>query len=248
MDEAKLPWLQGLSKLKKITQLLLSVSVFSLLLSHHSLGPSLLHSLCFYLSTVPVQLFTHTLDKNCIFLLCNGLLVFVSKYSGFITSSPTTPAADDRQYEDPAPESKMPEDGSGLVESIAPQEDIEDEFVSGGSHGRAEDREIEELIGEDEDEKDGGRGDGEHGFLITWKEGDHESELSFQEHEEVELLNDDDQEFHTATQEDHAGYYDDGEGNGVLIHDLNKKFEEFIRKTKEEIRIEAQLQYLVMAN
>lgn len=251
MDEAKLP------KLKKITQLLLSVSVFSLLLSHHSLGPSLLHSLCFYLSTVPVQLFTHTLDKNCIFLLCNGLLVFVAKYSGFITSSSTTPAADGRQsfskYEDPAPESKMPEDGSGLVESIAPQEDIavrkEDEFmISGGSHGRTEDREIEELIGEDEDGNDGGKGDGEPGFLITWKEGDHGSELSFQEHEEGELLNDDDQEFHTATQEDQAGYYDDGEGNGVLIHDLNKKFEEFIRKTKEEIRIEAQLQYLVMAN
>ncbi|KAB5521212.1 hypothetical protein DKX38_025531 [Salix brachista] len=255
MDEAKLPSLQAPSKLKKITQLLLSVSVFSLLLSHRSLGPSLLHSLCFYLSTVPVQLITHTLDKNCIFLLCNGLLVFVAKYSGFISSSSTTPATDDRQsfskYEDPAPESKMPEDGSGLVESIAPQEDIavtkEDEFMSGGSHGRTEDREIEELIGEDEDEKDGGKGDGEPGFLITWKEGDHESELSFQEHEEVELLNDD-QEFHTATQEDQAGYYDDGEGNGVLIHDLNKKFEEFIRKTKEEIRIEAQLQYLVMAN
>ncbi|KAJ6776012.1 TRANSMEMBRANE PROTEIN [Salix koriyanagi] len=126
MDEAKLPSLQAPSKLKKITQLLLSVS-----------------------------LFTHTLDKNCIFLLCNGLLVFVAKYSGFISSSSTTPAADDRQstfskYEDPAPESKMPEDGSGLVESTAPQEDIavtkEDEFVSGGSHGRTEDREIEELI------------------------------------------------------------------------------------------------------
>ncbi|KAF9666524.1 hypothetical protein SADUNF_Sadunf16G0238000 [Salix dunnii] len=255
MNQAEVPSLQAPSMLKKITQLLLSVSVFSLLLSHHSLGPSFLHSLCLYLSTVPVQLFTHTLDKNCIFLLCNGLLVFVAKYSGFISSSSTTPTTDDHQpfnkYEDPAPESKMPEDDSG-----APQEDIavtkEDEFMSGSNPGQTQDREIEELIVEDEEEKDGGKGDGETGLLITWKEGDHEThdELSFQEHEGVELMNDD-QEFHTTTitttQEDQAGYYDDGEGNGVLsTHELNKKFEEFIRKTKEEIRIEAQLQYLVM--
>jgi hypothetical protein len=60
-----------------------------------------------------------------------------------------------------------------------------------------------------------------------------------------------DEEFHATTQEEYqAEYYvDDGEENGVLsTQELNEKFEEFIRKTKEEIRTEAQQQYLVMAN
>lgn len=262
MNRAKHPNLRVLSKLtesrilKKITQFLLSVSVFSLLLSNYSSGPSFLHSLYFYLSTVPVQLFTHTLDKNCIFLLCNGLLVFVARYSGL------APTIDDHQsfkkYEDATSESRMPVlpgDGSGLVENVDGflQENIavtkEDGFVNDNDHGRTEDREIEELIVGDREEKDDDKGDGGIGFLIIGKEGDHGSELSLQGHEEVESLND--EEFHATTQEEYqAEYYvDDGEENGVLsTQELNEKFEEFIRKTKEEIRTEAQQQYLVMAN
>ncbi|KAJ6949765.1 hypothetical protein NC651_003675 [Populus alba x Populus x berolinensis] len=237
MNRAKHPNLRALSKLtespilKKITQFLLSVSVFSFLLSNYSSGPSFLHSLYFYLSTVPVQLFTHTLDKNCIFLLCNGLLVFVDDHHSF------------KKYEDATSESRMPVlpgDGSGLVENVE-----EDGFVNDNDHGRTEDREIEELIVEDQEEKDDDKGDGGIGFLIIGKEGDHGSELSLQGHEEVEPLND--EEFHATTQAEY--YVDDGEENGVLsTQELNEKFEEFIRKTKEEIRTEAQQQYLVLAN
>ncbi|KAJ6966003.1 hypothetical protein NC652_003784 [Populus alba x Populus x berolinensis] len=264
MNRAKHPNLRGLSKLtesrilKKITQFLLSVSVFSLLLSNYSSGPSFLHSLYFYLSTVPVQLFTHTLDKNCIFLLCNGLLVFVAKYSGLGSSSSKSPTIDDhhsfKTYGDATSESRMPVlpgDGSGLVENVDGflQENIaatkEDGFVNDNDHGRTEDREIEELIVEDQEEKDDDKGDGGIGFLIIGKEGDHGSELSLQGHEEVEPLND--EEFHATTQAEY--YVDDGEENGVLsTQELNEKFEEFIRKTREEIRTEAQQQYLVLAN
>ena len=264
MNRAKHPNLRALRKLtesrilKKITQFLLSVSVFSLLLSNYSSGPSFLHSLYFYLSTVPVQLFTHSLDKNCIFLLCNGLLVFVAKYSGLASSSSKSPTIDDhhsfKKYEDATSESRMPElpgDGSGLVENVDGflQENIaatkEDGFVNDNDHGRTEDREIEELIVEDQEEKDDDKGDGGIGFLIIGKEGDHGSELSLQGHEEVESLND--EEFHATTQAEY--YVDDGEENGVLsTQELNEKFEEFIRKTREEIRTEAQQQYLVLAN
>jgi hypothetical protein len=149
----------------------------------------------------------------------------------------------------------LPGDGSGLLENVDGflQENIavtkEDGFVNDNDHGRTEDREIEELIVGDQEEKDDDKGDGGIGFLIIGKEGDHGSELSLQRHEEVESLND--EEFHATAQEEYqAEYYvDDGEENGVLsTQELNEKFEEFIRKTKEEIRTEAQQQYLVMAN
>ncbi|XP_035549776.1 uncharacterized protein LOC118349443 [Juglans regia] len=70
--------------LKKVTQLVLPVSVFSFFFSHSS-SFSFPQSFDF-LSAFPLQLFGHTIDKNCIFLLCNGLLVLLAKYSGLIRS------------------------------------------------------------------------------------------------------------------------------------------------------------------
>ncbi|CAK7324512.1 unnamed protein product [Dovyalis caffra] len=201
--------------------------------------------------------------KNCIFLLCNGLLVFVAKYSGLITSSskniPTSTIDQSfNNYEDVTSDSKilvlqdelvLVENVDGAQENIAVmEEDTENECMN--NIGQTEDREIEELIVEEEEEQeeqeqddddddddDDDEGDRESGFLITGKEGEGESELSVQGQQVIEYLSEDVEE-----------YDDIGEGNGVLsTEELNKKFEDFIRKMKEEIRIEAQ-QHLVMVN
>ncbi|PQQ05057.1 uncharacterized protein Pyn_05274 [Prunus yedoensis var. nudiflora] len=72
----------------KVIKLLLSVSVLSILLSYSSLVSFLLHSLNAFTSAASVKLFSYSFDKNYMFLLCNGLLVFIVKNSGLIGTSP----------------------------------------------------------------------------------------------------------------------------------------------------------------
>ena len=67
---------------KRIIKFLLLFSLFSVLLS--SL-PLLLHSLNAFL----VKLCSYSILKNYLFLLCNGLLVFIAKNSGLIHGSPS---------------------------------------------------------------------------------------------------------------------------------------------------------------
>ncbi|KAL6287181.1 hypothetical protein ACE6H2_011571 [Prunus campanulata] len=72
----------------KVIKLLLSVSVLSILLSYSSLVSFLLHSFNAFTSAASVKLFSYSFDKNYMFLLCNGLLVFIVKNSGLIGTSP----------------------------------------------------------------------------------------------------------------------------------------------------------------
>ncbi|KAL5540246.1 hypothetical protein UlMin_044486 [Ulmus minor] len=62
-------------------KLLISVSVFSVFLSYSSLLNS-------FVSTVSLPSFSQSLDKNYVFLLFNGLLVFIVKNSGLIGKYP----------------------------------------------------------------------------------------------------------------------------------------------------------------
>jgi len=82
------------------TQLFVSVSVCSFLFSPSSFLV-FLHYFKFYFSTFPSLLFTHNIDKNSMFLLCNGLLVFVG-----ITKSLSRPSSDDK------PSTFVKDDGS----------------------------------------------------------------------------------------------------------------------------------------
>ncbi|KAL1555423.1 hypothetical protein AAHA92_11164 [Salvia divinorum] len=74
--------------LKKITQILLPLSLLSLFISHSSsLTPLFLQSYD-YLNlnfNFKFKLFTYTTERNCIFLLCNGILVFIIQTSGLIS-------------------------------------------------------------------------------------------------------------------------------------------------------------------
>ncbi|XP_039027620.1 uncharacterized protein LOC120161439 [Hibiscus syriacus] len=171
---------------RRLTHLFLSVSVFSLFFSY-SYWPSLLHSFNFnFHDSLPFQLFSHAIDKNCIFLVCNGLLVFLAKYSGLISSSSMYNDDDPsfNSYEDVprADQSVDLEPKAPLLDDKATLESTVDEAIKNSV----------EIVEEEEDNK--------RGLEITVEE----------------------------------------EEDGVLsTEDLNKRFDEFIAKMKEELRTEA---------
>lgn len=241
--------------LKTVTQLLLSVSVFSFLFSHQSLL-SFLHYLNFYLAKFPYQLVTHTVDKNCIFLLCNGLLVFLAKYSGLIRflsrgsnrhdhdQSFITTITDVSPPEPSMPETKevilvekeIAEEGNniGSEEDNFPEESTPDECMAINQQLNTEtEKEIVEDVKvqrvEEEEEyqvKEFEEEEADHIYVAEdvekqkWSSGGFFVEQTMEEEEE--------------------------EGNAKLsTEELNKKFDEFIRRMKAEIRIEAQ-RHLIM--
>ncbi|OMP04252.1 hypothetical protein COLO4_09813 [Corchorus olitorius] len=255
MDQTENQKKQSLSQImksqfhKKLTKLLLSVSVFSLFCSH-SYWISLFRSLNFH-NTLPFQLFSHTIDKNCIFLLCNGLLVFVAKYSGLISSSSKyEDQSNFKSYEDvPQPEPVNSEEKAPLLEKEVALESadqaLENSIMVEGRHKEEEvETETETEIGnftveEEEEEKWG---------LMTLEE-EEEENAGFVEEDEGEVKGSENDLFVQESEETEnygRDYEEEEEGNRVLsTEELNKRFDEFIRKMKEELRIEAR-QQLVM--
>ncbi|GMY30982.1 cilia- and flagella-associated protein 251 [Fagus crenata] len=209
--------------LNRVTQLLLSVSLFSFFFTHSYLL-SFLQPFNFYFSTFPLQLFSHTLDKNYIFLLCNGLLVFLAKYSGLIRSLSGA-------YHN--------EESFKSSEDDLQKEVVTERSGSAANVAMEQGREIENFIKEVQQETH------EKSAVDEEKEGGEESRsfISKQEEDEKEqkeLVND---FFIEETVEEEE---EEEEGNGILsTEELNKKFDDFIRRMKEGIRIEAQ-QQLVM--
>ncbi|XP_021288524.1 uncharacterized protein LOC110419753 [Herrania umbratica] len=239
---------------RKLTQLVLSVSVFSLFFSH-SYWLSLLHSFNFnFHNTLPFQLFSHAIDKNCIFLLCNGLLVFLAKYSGLISSSSKHNLTDDqsfKSYED------VPQSESIVLEPKAPL--LEKEVALGSSDEALENGIL--MEGRQEEEEEAAAAEREIGNFTLEEEEEHgekwdlmttaeqEGNAAFVQEAEVEGSEVDFfvQEFgEDENPEREEEVVELVEGNRVLsTEELNKRFDEFIRKMKEELRIEAR-QQLVM--
>ncbi|XWS11347.1 hypothetical protein CRYUN_Cryun38cG0076100 [Craigia yunnanensis] len=241
---------------RKLTQLLLSVSVFSLFFSHYY-WLSLLHSFNFnFHSTLPFQLFSHTIDKNFIFLLCNGLLVFLAKDSGLISSSSKYNLSDDQSFKShedvPQSESIVLEPKAPLLEKEVALESAEALKNGAVTEGRQEEeeelavaeKEIENFTLEEEEE------DGENWDLVTSGE-EEEENAAFVAEDEEEVKGSDDNLFvqdfgESENYEREEEEVELVEGNRVLsTEELNKRFDEFIRKMKEELRIEAR-QQLVM--
>lgn len=233
---------------KAVTKLIVSVSVFSLFFSHTTLI-SFLHYFKFYFSTLPLKLFSHTLDKNCTFLLCNGLLVFLAKYSGLLSvSSSPSPSNNNKSnltvdhhesfknYEDdPQPQMTIIETTTDEVPMTLEQE-AELESTQTQQKQNAEEKESEAAITKTETEE-------------TREEQEKE-----EAEEESALLEEDGEEEAEAE----SSFFIEGEGgegeeeeeeggNGKLSdEELNKKFEDFIRKMKEELRIEARQQLIMV--
>ncbi|KAL7128574.1 hypothetical protein ABFS83_13G004500 [Erythranthe nasuta] len=68
---------------KKLTQIIISLTLFSFLISQSSLAIILINYYNNYF--VPIKIFTYTTERNCIFLLCNGILVLIIQTSGLVT-------------------------------------------------------------------------------------------------------------------------------------------------------------------
>uniref|UniRef100_A0A803MWJ5 Uncharacterized protein n=1 Tax=Chenopodium quinoa TaxID=63459 RepID=A0A803MWJ5_CHEQI len=135
--------------LKMLIPFSMTFSVFAFLFLHPS-RPPFFHSLISHLYTFSSQLFSLAADKNYIFLLCNGILVFIAKYSsGTVdTCSPPLPETspdNDLYYkaysqtmqssiensllvEDAATNENENENGSEGNE-IMPKEDVEEKRV-----------------------------------------------------------------------------------------------------------------------
>ncbi|XP_010465116.1 PREDICTED: uncharacterized protein LOC104745548 [Camelina sativa] len=189
MDQIKPEFLKRLTKF-----IVVSIWVLSLLVTHN-----------FYLYRFTIQLVTHAVDKNYMFLLCNGLLVVVAKCSGLnVSSKPieTSNANKTFDYQDFKSYGTILEleyncaDGIGGTESFLAEEVTTIEEVT--KHQETE---------EDDDEEDDTLADNDGDEVCDLREEE--------EQDDVELL--------TSTEEE----------------EMNKKFDEFIRKMKEELRIEA---------
>ncbi|KAG4399928.1 hypothetical protein GLYMA_08G328600v4 [Glycine max] len=236
----------------KLIQLLVPLSLFSFFVSPSSLLAFLYH-FNLYFSTFSLQLFTHTIDKNCMFLLCNGLLVFVGITRSLSGSSGVAESESSSKYV---------EDGSQ-----SPYSDVEaNEAII------LEEKEVIEKI----HEPHGQNTEAEHAIEIKYssEEGEEESigniilegeeQEKEKENKESVLKDDKEPEGETASfgagEEDKESEIDEfligesveeeevvEEPNWVLsTEELNRKFDDFIRKMKEDLRIEAQRQLLMV--
>ena len=237
------------SNLMKFTQVFISVSVFSFIFSPSSLF-LFLHYFKFYFSTFPSQLYTHNIDKNSMFLLCNGLLVFVGLTKSFSSSS-----SDDDD-----------DKSSNNSEDLSSPQYIEEKEEEICSQSHVLDVEVNEPLLEREAEKRTDESD-EHNVAVEEKEGqekvekiifieeEQEEEMKKVE-EEVELFDADDEEEDKASEidyilieekieEEEEDYVEEEESCVLSTEELNKKFEDFIRKMKEDLRIDAR-RHLIM--
>ncbi|KAG2305736.1 hypothetical protein Bca52824_025484 [Brassica carinata] len=186
--------------MKKLTKfIVISFWVSSLLITHN-----------FYLCKLTIQLVTHALDKTYVFLVCNGLLVFVAKYSGLIASSkPVEEIWSNRGIDS---YNSMLELESYSVHERG-TESFLDEEVSTKDQETEEEKEDENVEDGDEEESD----------EPLPKNGDLEDECDIP-----------------------GGFREEEDNVGMVMEeDINKKFDEFIRKMKEELRIEAK-QHLIL--
>ncbi|CAJ1963907.1 unnamed protein product [Sphenostylis stenocarpa] len=238
-------WIQSTKPhnyLIKFIQLLVSLSVFSFFISPSSLLAFLYH-FNLYFSTFSLQLFTHTIDKNCMFLLCNGLLVFVG-----ITRSLSGPSSVAESES-----SKYAEGGSQ-----SPYSDVEANepiiLVEKTHHEPGVQKiEVEHAIEIKYSAEDGEQNIGNI-VLEGEEKGKRNSESALKEDEEANAetgAGDEDNEseigeFLIGESVEEEEVLEE-EPNWVLsTEELNKKFDDFIRKMKEDLRIEAQRQLLMV--
>ncbi|XP_048327990.1 uncharacterized protein LOC125421916 [Ziziphus jujuba] len=195
-------------KPKKAIKLLLSFSLFSIILSCSSLLlPFILHSYAF-----SMQFFRYSLNKNYMFLVCNGLLVFIVKSSGLIgNSSPGSTFNNDthamkigkniHQTELKLEQTKASTPCSEK-EVVTPCSGKEVVMEVEEEEGRSETRQV--VVVKGEEELSINQDEGENGLINT---ADDRNE------ERIESL---------------------------TTEELNKKCEDFIRRMKEGIKFEAQ--------
>ncbi|KAI6688726.1 hypothetical protein NL676_025554 [Syzygium grande] len=247
-------------KLSRFTKLLLSISVFSLLLLSSNFL-SFLPPWHFHLSPFPLCLVTHAVSKNCIFLLCNGILVFLAQDSGFIGTK--TRSWHSTSNKDPPKETlyvmenkllAMDIDDDGVFPDVT-QEDfaLGEEGKTLNNNNNHEDCAVEVEIGNVCFHAEGCARDNDDDN----KEEEQEDKIGFSTlgvRNVVAISNPDDDdeldecggEREDATSEDYKNGMEIRYGNSVMTaEELDKKFDDFIRRMKEGIMIETQQQLLM---
>ncbi|XP_021740676.1 probable ATP-dependent RNA helicase ddx20 [Chenopodium quinoa] len=253
--------------LKMLIPFSMTFSVFALLFLHPS-RPPFFHSLISHLSTFSCQLFSLAADKNYIFLLCNGILVFIAKYSsGSVdTSSPPLPetSPDNDLYYKAYSQTMQSSIGNSLLvedaatnedeneneleeNEIMPNEDVEEKHVvyqitDGTIWEEVEEEKYEDVIINDNKENKK-----EHSDSWSYEEQEEDNYKYYAEQE-------DNYEYYAEQEEDKYEYYaEQGETEQeeeaiaqMSTEELNRKFDDFIRKMKEDLRIEAQRQLIVV--
>lgn len=208
------------------------------------------------------------------FLVCNGILAFLAKSS--CSSSSSSPSGSDLDGDDELFRKKdrsalddLPEDeitvsasGSSEIEAVTAEDAAttgyneyqENNLVlaSGEEEGEEEDEKLQ-VQGKDTEEEDEAEQQEEQilqetEFANTGAEEQNETwvvedddRLSKQEEEEEEL-----EERGYMGKEPESPAVATGSEEMMSTEELNKKFEEFIRKMKEEIRIEAKSQLIAV--
>lgn len=206
---------------KVITPLfLVSVSLFSLVFSDSC------SSWCHSFSSLPMQLLTHAFDKTWIFLICNGIVVVIANTSSITTvqynhsSSPQPLDANAGNYDDVGSVIELlPEPGNAVSELLEEKENVgEPEKI------------IYCITGDDSGDLESEEGESETCFMRMEEE----------EEEDEGQVYDHDHEYEYEYEE---------EGMDKLsTEELNKKFEDFITKMKEELRIQlVQQQQLILS-
>lgn len=227
----------------KSLELFLTVSLLSVFLSSFT-GLSYLHSYTYYFSTLLFPFLTQALQRKYMFLLCNGILVFLAVLSSFcgassLSSSSKTPGLSDGDgvqavmliteddtetiaLQAPAPVHPLYEEGGGAPAGASPVETIVSSAysrVAAGAGAAAEEEKVDEEVGE------GWIEDGSGGL---------------EEKEEIvsrpTIVGEEGGENDETESEDPAN---------TNTEELNRKIEEFIRKMKEELRLEAQQHRLI---
>ncbi|OMO64677.1 hypothetical protein COLO4_31921 [Corchorus olitorius] len=207
--------------LKKTLQLVVSMALLSIFVCHSTYYYSWFpHSFNVYLSTFLFSFFTHTLERKYMFLLCNGILAFLAKTS---LSHSSLPAGPDFgcQISTPIPmeASASFTDEQGVVRSS--KSDHGDHYDVPALVTEAE--VVDEYFGMEKEEEES-----EVSVIVE----DEEQQLGGDQSGSNLVISQQQEEDGIATEEVSS------------TDELNRKVEEFIRKMKEEIRIEAQQQLI----
>ncbi|XP_049412914.1 uncharacterized protein LOC125875895 [Solanum stenotomum] len=237
--------LQNLAKfMEKFTQLLASISLFSFLFSYYSSYFSSFftyyYSLNFSFSTFPFQLLNHAMDKNYVFLICNGIFLVLLANTSSEEEKEEEEKEEDDGFLNGFQESKLLPLCIGTRASYleTTKEEVhaqqrEDEMSIQLSKSHEVPLNVENSIMTIvEYEQDESTLEGEEGGI-----GGEECSRTY---EVVEEDNYEENDFFTEEESD------DEPLNKLSNEELNKKFEEFIRKMKEEIRIEARQQLVLV--
>lgn len=239
---------------KKTLQFLVPISVISFLLAYASCF-SFIFTYNFHFSTLLFALFSRAIERKYMFLICNGILAFLVNTLSFnsCSSSPPPPHVTDfihdesmKATEDPKPKSSVLYEEttvlpvqyySSISDNLEVKEEEEEE--------EKQEKEVFINVSNKQEEKapdeSGKQRKSQMGSSLIIASDDIYS-------------SDFDDDYETDIEESAAAAVSllgkssvAEEGNEINLNteELNQKFEEFIRKMKEEIRIEAQQQLIV---